>query len=102
MAFGVILLHLLTSSTQDNFVDEPLPSFNAFYLQRSGLVPRVSYGYYAINLMVSNEVFATTCAQGQNLRANHQIIMANYALHDLKMIQINMLVIVHLKESPSG
>jgi hypothetical protein len=102
MAFGVILLHLLASSTQDNFVDEPLPSFNAFYLQRSGLVPHVSYGYYAINLMVSNEVFVTTCAQGQNLRVNHQIIMANYALHDLKMIQINMLVIVHLKESPSG
>jgi hypothetical protein len=52
--------------------------------------------------MVSNEVFATTCAQSQNLRANHQIIMENYALHDLKMIEINVLVFVHLKESPSG
>jgi len=28
--------------------------------------------------------------------------MANYALHDLTFIQINMLVVVHLKESPSG
>jgi hypothetical protein len=52
--------------------------------------------------MVSNEVFATTCAQGQNLRVNHRINMANYALHDLTIIQINMLVIVHIKESPSG
>jgi len=62
MAFGVIFHRLLASSTQENFVDELLPSFNAFYVQRSGLVPHVSYGYHAINLMVSNEAFATTCA----------------------------------------
>jgi hypothetical protein len=102
MAFGVVFHCLLANSAQENFVDKPLPSFNAFYVQRTGLVLHVSYGYYAINLMVSNEVFATTCAQGQNLRANHQIIMANYALHDLKITQINMLVFVHLKESPSS
>jgi hypothetical protein len=55
MAFGVIFHRLLASSAQENFVDEPLPSFNAFYVQRSGLVSHVSYGYHAINLMVSNE-----------------------------------------------
>ncbi len=102
MAFGVIFHCLLANSVQENFVDDPLPSFNAFYVQRSGLVPHISYGHHAINLMVSNEAFATTCAQGQNLWANHQIIMANYALHDLTIIQINKLVIVNLKESPSG
>lgn len=32
MAFGVIFHHLLTSSAQENFGDEPLPSFNAFYV----------------------------------------------------------------------
>jgi hypothetical protein len=67
MTFGVIFHCLLTSFAQENFIDEPLPSFNAFYVQRSGIVLHVFYGYYAINLMVSNEVFATTCAQGQNL-----------------------------------
>jgi hypothetical protein len=67
MAFGVIFHCLLANSVQENFVDDPLPSFNAFYVQRSGLVPHISYGHHAINLMVSNEAFATTCAQGQNL-----------------------------------
>jgi hypothetical protein len=61
---GLIFHCLLASSAEKNFGGESFPYFNAFYVQRSGLVLHASYGYYAINLMVSNEVFATTCAQG--------------------------------------
>jgi hypothetical protein len=54
------------------------------------------HSHYAISHVVSNEAFVAPCDQGQNLWSHH-FVMANYALHDLIILPINKLVIVHLE-----
>jgi hypothetical protein len=42
---------------------------------------------------------AASCAQGQDFGAKN-LSMTNNASYDLTLLQINRLVVVHLKESP--
>jgi hypothetical protein len=44
----------------------------------------VFHGYYAINLVINNEAFVESCAQGYNFKANH-LIMTNYAFQNLTL-----------------
>ncbi len=41
------------------------------------------------------------CAQGQNFEA-YYFSMANNALHNLRLLQINLLIVIYLDECPSG
>jgi hypothetical protein len=48
-----------------------------------------------INLMICNQLFATSCTHDQDFKANH-LIVVNNASYDLVLIKNNRLVVVHL------
>jgi hypothetical protein len=57
--------------------------------------------WHAITLTISNEDFVAPCAQGQNIKA-WCFFMTNNASHNLRLLQINLLIIIYFEERPSG
>ncbi len=55
-------------------------------------------GWYATRFVVCNEVFAASCAWDQDLKAK-SLNVTNNVSHILTLLQINKLVVVHLKEN---
>jgi hypothetical protein len=99
---SAIYYHLIVSS--QSWWDRGWPNNLFFELLKQinmVLLHMFCHHWYAITLIISNEDFVAPCAQGQNIKA-WCFFMANNASHNLRLLQINLLIIIYLEEHPSG
>ncbi len=90
-----VFFFLLACQSSGAFVGTMVRSFANFLIkvEWSG-INMFFHGCYAISFMVCNQSFLTLGVHGQDLKIN-KINMAKY-FHDLVMIEIHGLVVIHL------